>query len=250
MLDKSLLEPLASQTGDFGIVLEQGQSRVCLNADKPLVAASVIKLWIMLAAFQAFHDGKLFPSNEYVLSANDKVPSCGALTYLTDGLRIKLIDLVTLMIILSDNTATNVLIDRLGIGYIYTVAQKYGFIGVSLGRKLFDDEADQRGINNFVSPAAAADFMRGLLRGDLVTPTASQEMLHILSDQRLNGKMPFHLHCLGIRCAHKTGEDDGISHDVGIIYTSEPTIAVFMCNNADVPRFERFIQDTSLKLTV
>ena len=249
MLDKSLLEPLASQTGDFGIVLEQGQSRVCLNADKPLVAASVIKLWIMLAAFQAFHDGKLFPSNEYVLSANDKVPSCGALTYLTDGLRIKLIDLVTLMIILSDNTATNVLIDRLGIGYIYTVAQKYGFIGVSLGRKLFDDEADQRGINNFVSPAAAADFMRGLLRGDLVTPTASQEILHILSDQRLNGKLPFFLHGRGIKCAHKTGEDDDITHDAGIVYSEKPFVICMLSNHVDVPAFERFIQDAARDFT-
>lgn len=250
MLDKSLLEPLSSQSGDFGIVFEQGQNRVCLNQDKPLVAASVIKLWVMLAAFQAFCDGKLCPDDEYVLSAGDKVPSCGALTYLTDGLRFKLIDLVTLMIILSDNTATNVLIDRLSIGYINTVARKYGFSDVSLGRKLFDDEADQRGINNFVSPAAAADFMRGLLLENLVTPSASRKMLRILSDQRLNGKMPFRLHCLGIRCAHKTGEDDGISHDVGIIFTPVPTIAVFMCNNADVPVFERFIQDASFKLTV
>ncbi|MCR4576916.1 MAG: class A beta-lactamase-related serine hydrolase [Clostridiales bacterium] len=250
MLDKSLLEPLATLSGDFGIVFEQGQSRVCLNADKPLVAASVIKLWVMLAAFQAFRDGKLRPDDEYVLSARDKVPSCGALTYLSDGLRLKLTDLVTLMIILSDNTATNVLIDRLGIGYINEVARKYGFDGVSLSRKLFDEEADQRGINNFVSPAATALFMRGLLSGDLVSPSASRKMLRILSDQRLNGKMPFRLHCLGIRCAHKTGEDDGISHDVGIIYTPEPTIAVFMCNNADVPGFERFIQDCSFKLTI
>ena len=249
MLDKSLLEPLATLSGDFGIVFEQGQSRVCFNADKPLVAASVIKLWVMLAAFQAFWDGKLCPDDEYVLSARDKVPSCGALTYLSDGLRFKLTDLVTLMIILSDNTATNVLIDRLGIGYINEVARKYGFDGVSLGRKLFDYEADQMGINNFVSPAAAALFMRGLLSGDLVSPSASRKMLEILSNQRLNGKMPFRLHCLGIRCAHKTGEDDGISHDVGIIYTPEPTIAVFMCNNADVPGFDRFIQDCSFKLT-
>ena len=248
MLDKSLHEPLASQNGDFGIYFEQGQNRVCLNPDKPLVAASVIKLWVMLAAFQAFKEGKLCPSDKYTLTADDKMPSCGALTYLSNGLCFTLIDLVTLMIILSDNTATNVLIDRLGIGYINSTAQKYGFAGVSLGRKLFDEEADRRGINNFVSPADAAGFMRGLLAGCLVSPSASREMLKILSDQRLNGKMPFYLHSLGIRCAHKTGEDDGISHDAGIIYTSEPTIAIFMCNNADVPRFERFIQDCSLRL--
>ena len=250
MLDNSLLEPLDSLSGDFGIVLEQGCKSVCLNPGRPLVAASVIKLWVMLAAFQAFEDGKLDRLDEYRLSAADKVPSCGALTYLTDGLVLKLIDLVTLMIILSDNTATNVLIDRLSIDYVNTVARKYGFSGVSLGRRLFDDEANSRGINNYVAPSDAAAFMRGLVSGSLVSPAASSEMLRMLSDQRLNGKMPFHLHCMGIRCAHKTGEDEGISHDAGIICTPKPIIAVFMCNNADVPAFERFIQDCSLKLVL
>ncbi|MBR6008538.1 MAG: serine hydrolase, partial [Clostridia bacterium] len=86
MLDNSLLEPLDSLSGVFGIVLEQGCKSVCFNPGRPLVAASVIKLWVMLAAFQAFKDGKLDPLDEYRLSAANKVPSCGALTYLTDGL--------------------------------------------------------------------------------------------------------------------------------------------------------------------
>ncbi|MCR4620756.1 MAG: class A beta-lactamase-related serine hydrolase [Clostridiales bacterium] len=248
MLDDNLLEPLKQLRGDFGVVIEQGDKRLCLNPDTPLVAASVIKLWVMLAAFQAFDEGSLRPSDEYVLGSSDKVPSCGALTYLTDGLRFKYIDLVTLMIILSDNTATNVLIDRLGIGYINEVAQRYGFEGVCLGRKLFDEEADARGINNYVSPAAAASFMNGLLDARLVSPSASEQMLQILSNQRLNGKIPFFLRSLGIFCAHKTGEDAGISHDVGILFTPEPIIAVFMCNKADAAQFERFIQDCSFKL--
>ena len=68
-------------------------------------------------------------------------------------------------------------------------------------------------------------------------------MLQILSNQQLNGKMPFYLHSQGICCAHKTGEDDGITHDVGIIYASHPVIFCFVSQHTDVPRAERFLQE-------
>ncbi len=76
-----------------------------------------------------------------------------------------------------------------------------------------------------------------------MSPEADAEMLGILKDQRLNGKMPFFLH--GLKIAHKTGEDDGITHDVGIVYADHPLILCFASNHTDVPAFERFIQDAA-----
>ena len=77
----------------------------------------------------------------------------------------------------------------------------------------------------------------------LVSPPASRMMRSILLDQRLNGKIPFFLHSQDIDVAHKTGEDDGITHDVGIIYASTPRILCFMSSETDVPRAERCLQD-------
>ena len=88
------------------------------NPDLPLIAASVIKLPIMVTAFRDFAGGRLDPGETVAIAPRDKMPSCGALTYLHDGLEVTLMDLVTLMIILSDNTATNILIDRLGMTQI------------------------------------------------------------------------------------------------------------------------------------
>lgn len=82
-----------------------------------------------------------------------------------------------------------------------------------------------------------------LLRRELISPEASDEMLHILGDQRLNGKMPFHLHSRDIDCAHKTGEDDGITHDVGVIFADTPRIFCFVSQHTDVPKAERVLQD-------
>ena len=71
-------------------------------------------------------------------------------------------------------------------------------------------------------------------------------MLQILLNQRLNGKMPFYLHSRGIRCAHKTGEDSGITHDVGIIFAEKPVIFSFLSENTNVPEAETVLQKLAL----
>lgn len=216
---------------------------VRVNPDIPVIAASVIKLAVLLEAFRRFDCGSLDPNEPYAVRPEDKVPSCGALTYLHDGINVTLRDLATLMIILSDNTATNILIDRLGIECVNHTLDAYGLAGMRLRRRMFDSEAAARGLQNTVTAESVARFFRLLYRGDLVSKTASEDMLHILLDQRLNGKIPFFLHSAGIRVAHKTGEDDGITHDAGIILAKEPLIAVFLSAETDVPACERMIQD-------
>lgn len=222
--------------------LKTGET-VRVNPDAPVIAASVIKLAVLLEAFRRLDDGTLDPNETCAVRPEDKVPSCGALTYLHDGLEVTLRDLATLMIILSDNTATNILIDRLGIENVNRTLDAYDLTGMRLRRKMFDSEAAARGLQNTVTAEGVARFFRLLYEGRLVSKTASEDMLRILLDQRLNGKMPFYLHSAGIRVAHKTGEDDGVTHDAGIILAKEPLIAVFLSGDTDVPACERVIQD-------
>lgn len=75
-------------------------------------------------------------------------------------------------------------------------------------------------------------------------------MLTILKCQQLNGKIPFYLKALEEEpeIAHKTGEDTGITHDVGIIFGREPFIVCFCGNETDTPRFERMMAEISLEL--
>ncbi len=174
------------------------------------------------------------------------MPSCGALNRLHDGLRLTVEDLVNLMIILSDNTATNLLFERLG---LENVNQAMTALGLSPAtrcrRKLFDEEKSRLGIENEVTARDMALLLEGVLRGSLISPEASRDMMEILSAQRLNGKMPFFLHSRGIRCAHKTGEDGGITHDVGIILTEKPLIFCFLSSETDVPAAERVLQQAA-----
>jgi len=236
---------VASLPGDIGVyMLDTATGEVYQHKEEfPLEAASVIKLPIMVEAFRQFEAGLLHPDETVTIQASDKLPSCGALTYLHDGLTVTLLDLVTLMIILSDNTATNLMIDRLGQENIQATISALGLKGTQLNRKLFRPELSAKGIQNYVTAQDMAVILSGLLRGEIVSPDASKEMLQILGNQRLNGKMPFFLHDKGIRCAHKTGEDDGITHDVGIILTDAPKVFCFLSNRTDVPQAERVLQE-------
>lgn len=236
---------LPGKTGFYYKNLVSGEA-LSLDGSTPLIAASVIKLPIMAEFFYQMAEGRIDGGSLVSIGAEDKLPSCGALNYLHDGLTVTMLDLCTLMIILSDNTATNLLIRKLGMEAINRRMRDLGLAHSSLTRLLFDGEAQKRGLENRVSAEDMGRFFSLLYEGKVVGRDPSDQMLAILKNQRLNGKMPFFLH--GVPMAHKTGEDDGISHDVGIVYAEEPFIACFLSEETYVPSFERWIQDTTFLL--
>jgi len=244
MLNKAVAtaSSLAGEIGLYILDTATGQE-ADFHADQPLEAASVIKIPIMVEAFRQKEEGLIDFDAPVTIRKEDKLPSCGALTYLHDGVTVSVGDLVTLMIILSDNTATNLLIDRLGNVHINREISHLGLTGTKLNRKLFQPELSRQGVQNYVTARDMGILLKAMLDGTLISADASKKMLEILGNQRLNGKMPFFLHDQGIKCAHKTGEDDGITHDVGIIFADSTVIFCFLSNHTDVPRAERAIQD-------
>ena len=229
--------------------LTSGES-LAFQEDLPLEAASVIKIPIMVAAFSEIEAGHLDPEDTVEILPEMKKPSCGALTYMHDGLRVTVMDLITLMIIVSDNTATNLMIDRLGIDTVNAVMEKLGIPGIALRRKLWQPQLRAQGIENTVTARGIGLILERLYRGALLGPRPDEKMLSILKDQRLNGKLPFFLHSRGIKLAHKTGEDDGTTHDVGIVYCADPFVICMLGNEVDVPAYERLMQDTARELAL
>lgn len=242
---RSMLPRMTELPGEisvYGKDLTTGE-KWAYQADIPLVAASVIKLPILVEAFRQARDGLISMDETFSIRPEQKMPSCGALTYLHDGLTVTLRDLCVLMIIVSDNTATNILIERLGMENVNATMRALGLEKSTLRRLLFDAEASGRGLENTITAEEMGRLLEMLYKGECVSPAADTEMLSILRDQQLNGKMPFFLDDLEI--AHKTGEDNGITHDVGIVYADHPLILCFVSNHTDVPAFERFIQDAA-----
>ena len=221
-LRQQIEQRLSAVTGDACFYYENLATGVCFGhaADKPVVAASVIKLAVLIEAFRQMDADAVRANEMFVIARTDKLP---------------------------DNTATNLLIKRLGIGNINDTLRMLGAEKMTLNRLLFDREASSRGIENYITAREAGLLLKRLYDGEAVSGPASEDMLSILKDQRLNGKIPFLLPH-SVKIAHKTGEDDGITHDVGIVYARQPFIVCFCGEHVSPPEFERAMQDITLML--
>lgn len=249
---EEILNRLQALEGHIGFYYKNlvTQEVIAYNEQDAFMAASVIKLYIMAEAVRQCKEGMLSKEDRVKIEKSKCVPSCGALTYMHDGLEVTIQDLYTLMIILSDNSATNYLIDMLGADAINEGIHSLGYTKTVLQRKMYDTEKSARGIQNYVCPQELGDFLENLYQGKIFDPESSEHMLSIMKDQRLNGKIPFFIHTIPEHgaIAHKTGEDTGITHDVGIVYAKEPFVLIFLGNETDVARYEREMADISLML--
>src|SRR5262249_21295988 len=150
------------------------------------------------------------------LREEEKVAGSGVLKELHAGLAFALEDLARLMIVISDNTATNMLIDRLGCDAVNARMQNLGLDQTRLERRLFDMEARAPGFANGISPADMALLLLKMERRELISPDACEAMLAIMRRQQVSSKMP-RLLPPDTPIAHKTGTVSNASHDVGII---------------------------------
>jgi beta-lactamase class A len=243
------LEMLPGKISFYFENLDTGES-IGYRENEPMMAASVIKLFVMASVFEGVERNTFRMDKIFEIKREECVPSCGALTYLHDHIQVTLMDLVTLMIIFSDNSATNVLIDFIGLDVINCTITGLGFEKTALNRKMFDLEKTRLGIQNYITACETGRLLKMMYEGTLVSRQASDTMLSIMKNQQLAGKIPFYLKAIVKRpeIAHKTGEDIGISHDVGIIYGKVPYIVCFCGNETDTPRLERLMADISLEL--
>lgn len=241
------LDRLAGDKGVYIKKLITGET-FAYGENTPVVAASVIKIPVMIEVFRAAESGELSLDEVHALCDEERLPSCGTLKAMHTGIEMTLLDLVKLMIIVSDNAATNILIRRVGIESVNKTLRNLGCEKTALRRLLFDAEASRRGVVNHITAGEMGMLLEKLWRGEVVSPEASRAMMDILLDQRLNGKLPFFLHPMDIDIAHKTGEDDGITHDVGVIYTKEPIVCCFVGEHVDVCAYERLMQDAAKRL--
>ena len=266
---RDLLErKINSARGKIGLYYENlatGEKFEILHGtdDDVFEAASVIKLWVMSAAFEQAENGLLDLDSKVFIREEDKMPvaglpdyaamkfegvlnddmfpESGVLNFLGPGPELTIRDLIILMILVSDNTAVNVLIDLLGQDTINSHIRSLGAEKTVLKRKLFDKRPETEGLENLFSLEEAASFLRMIYKGELVSEEASKEMCAILQNQQNTYKIPFFMRHTPI--AHKTGEDLGIENDVGIVYAEEPYIMCFASNEADEAEAIRLCQD-------
>lgn len=201
------------------------------NADQPMPTASLIKFPLMIAAYQAVHDGKLSLDEPVELKEEDKVPGSGILTvHFSPGTKISLRDAIHLMIVYSDNTATNLVIDKVGLPVTTKLMQSLGCLSTQLHAKVYRRDtsiAPERSKEFGLGSTSGKDMIKlleKLHRRELVSKQASEAMLaHMFAcDDKL--KSP-RLLPEGTRVAHKTGSVNESRTDAGIIESPQGPIA-------------------------
>lgn len=191
-----------------------------VGADQVFNAASTIKVLIMITALRQVHEGRLGLRAELELPS-ERAGGFGVLRELRSVHRLSLEDLITLMITISDNAATNVVIDVVGFDAVRECARDLGCTNTSLERRLMDVRAQGR---NITTAGDQARVLAGLARGKALPQDLTAHAMDVLSRQQVRDRLPARLP-ENARCWNKTGELRGLRHDVGLI-ASGPARAV------------------------
>lgn len=202
------------------------------RADEQVRTASTIKLPIMTEVFHQIAQGKVKWTDEIVLTKDKKQSGSGILFEFSDDTKIDLKTAVNLMIVLSDNTATNLVIDKIGTDNVNDFVESLGLHQTRSMRKIGGGDSkassDPRlklfGLGAS-SPRDMVKLLEMLENGQVVSKEASAEMLNILKRQQLKDGIGRGLPDT-IQSASKSGALDRLRSDVGILYTRRGRIAM------------------------
>lgn len=196
-------------------------------------SASMIKVPIMAEVMRQAATQTLSLDEKLPVSADYRVGGSGILTEMRPDLTMSIRDLVMLMIILSDNTATNMLIDRVGMNAVNETMTSLGLTSTLLQRRMMDFTAAEAGKENYTSASDLAKLFSLIADGGWLPAFYHELMLDILKKQQVQDKLPFYLP-EETPLAHKTGTLPGVEHDGGILFLPDSSyiICIMMENLA------------------
>ena len=232
---------VAESHADVGIVFRtlDGKSEWTYHPDDRFHAASTMKVPVMIELFHQVKEGKvrldeprtirnefhsIVDGSTYKLDPGDDSERD---LYQAEGQTRTLSELCELMITVSSNLATNLLIEKLGVNNIRATVDALGADGMNVLRGVEDGKAYEKGLNNTTTARGLAILMTAIAEGNAVDPESSRQMVEILSRQHFQEGISSGLPT-GTRVAHKTGEITKIHHDAAIVYAPRPFVLVIL----------------------
>ncbi len=248
-LEKEVREIASRVDGVLGVTILDPATgdRFSIHGDVVFTQASAIKLPILVELMRQVDAGEQDLDALVTLAASDVVPGSGVLQQLTPGkVSLSLRDVATLMVTVSDNTATNMIIDRVSMAKVNQEMARLGLKATKLQRKMQDRTAWEENRENLSTPNEQAGLLELLYTGEILTATSREEIDRILSIPK-----PGQIRTLlpeGTKVAHKTGTLLGVVVDVGIIYLADRPFIVSAMGNwlADADEAERAISEIAL----
>lgn len=186
-------------------------------------SASVIKIPLLMTLYADAAAGRL--SLDDRIGVGERMPGSGVLRHLPDVTDLSVRDHAVLMTIVSDNTSTNRLIEKVGLDRVASRLAEWGCTRTRLQRKMFDLDAAKRGQDNVASAGELGSLLLRLLRGELVDRATSDAVLAILEQTQHETLIRRYLPA-GTRVAHKTGSLERVRNDAAVIWKDRAVVAV------------------------
>jgi beta-lactamase class A len=206
-----------------------------LRADEAVRTASTIKLPILVTLFAEVEAGRAKWDETLILRDATKVGGAGVLAEFSDGLALPLRDVARMMIVVSDNTATNLILDRITADRVNVVMDELGLKRTRSLRKVLGsggpqghsragrDKANERYGIGVSTPREMVTLLEKVERGEVVSKTASAGIVEILKKQQFKDSIGRHT---TFPVASKSGALDRLRSDVGLVYTPKGVVAI------------------------
>ena len=205
------------------------------NPDRLFPSASLIKLPIMASTFEKMKSGEFTLDTQIRLTRKDRAGGSGSLKWVREGTNLSVLELIYRMITESDNTATRMLIDYVGINYFQREFQKLGLIYTRIYPEGLSLRSGRVARENYTTAREMALLLERIYKGELIDKDASAQMLEFLkhnkSRSRLRKGLP-----IGWEIGHKTGLLRQSCHDVGIVFSPRGDYIIAVLTN-NVPSY-------------
>ena len=235
----------------YSVIDLENNVRMSSRGDEKFSTASLIKVPILVTVYDLVAKGQLSLDDPLTVLKIDQVPGSGIIQYLHNGTTLTVRDAAWLMIIISDNTATNLLLDRIIIRRVWNKMDSLGLSQTRVHSKSFlrnssvaMDSSVKYGLG-VTTPNEMAKLFELLAKGRAVNPSADSTMLDIL--EHTNSDLMMQRFAGGVRTAHKSGETDQVRTECSLFYLRNKIVAcVLTKENKDT----RWIVDNEAQLTV
>ena len=218
-LETSITDTDRSLDGVMGVAIVDltDNHQYLLHADDVYPQASSIKIAVLAELYRQSQQGKLKLTDSYTVNASDLVPDSDIMGGLTPGVtKLTLRDVATMMVAVSDNSATNVLIDRVGMDNVNALMTSLGLKHTLLRRKMMDLKAAGEGRENVSTPKEMATLLEQIYRGKVLNKEMTDDFFKVLSTHK-DSWIPRYLP-EGLKMANKPGALEGVRNDSGVIF--------------------------------
>jgi beta-lactamase class A len=205
--------------GVMGVAIEDLKTgdQFFLHENEVFAQASSIKLAVLANLYLQAQQGKVKLTDLYTVQASDLVPDSDIMGGLTPGVTlVTLRDLATMMVAVSDNSAANVLIDRVGMENVNVMLDSLGLTHTRLRRKMMDLDAAKRGRENISTPREMMTLLDVIYHGKLLNQETAADFFKMLSTNK-NSFIPRDLPA-EVKVANKEGSLEGVRNDCGIVF--------------------------------